>query len=208
MKVGILGGTFDPIHLGHLEMGRAAKWQKQLDEVWFMPSKIPPHKLGKRITEEMTRYQMVELAVEKEEGFFASDFELQGSSITYTAETLKRLKNCYPEKEFFFLMGGDSLFYLEQWYHPEKILEYAAILAFCRHGISKEQMEERAFWLMQQFGGTIEVLSMQSMEISSSMIREKLQRGEDVSEFLPGSVWAFLRQHLVYAESMRQGVSR
>lgn len=185
MKIGIMGGTFDPIHVAHLEMGRVAKEQKNLDQVWFMPSKIPPHKRGRNITEERLRYHWVELAVRGEEGFLASDFELERSGTTYTADTLERLKKTYPKDRFFFILGGDSLFDFEKWYHPEKILAQTEILSISRDGVSREKMEEQANALMKCFGGKIEVLKMREIPISSSMIREKIRQGESVEEYLP-----------------------
>lgn len=189
MKIGIMGGTFDPIHLAHLEMAHAAKEQKELEQVWFMPSKIPPHKRERKITAENLRFHWVELAVRGKEGFFASDFELKHPGITYTAETLERLKRKYPEYCFFFLLGADSLFDFENWYHPEKILSYAEILSFCRNGISMKKMKEQASYLIERYGGSIEVLQMQEMAVSSSMLREKIVNGESVEEYLPEALW-------------------
>ncbi|MBR1744341.1 MAG: nicotinate-nucleotide adenylyltransferase [Lachnospiraceae bacterium] len=194
MRVGIVGGTFDPVHLAHLEMGRAAKRQKDLDQIWFMPSKIPPHKRGKKIAEEGLRYRFVELAVEGEKDFYASDFELRFPNTTYTAETLERLKKEYREEQFFFILGGDSLCDFGKWYHPEKILEYAGILAFRRNGVSMREMEERAENLMSRFGGQIEILQMRDMDISSSMIREKLAMGEPVEKYLPEALHPFISE--------------
>ena len=190
MKIGIMGGTFDPVHLAHLEMGRAAKEQKKLEQVWFMPSKNPPHK--RKITEESMRYRWVELAVREKEGFLVSDFELKFSGVSYTAEMLKRLEREYPENQFFFILGGDSLFAFEHWYHPEVILAHAEILCFSRDGVSREKMDEQAEFLMKRFGGKIEVLKMQEMAISSSMIREKIAKGESVKEYLPKELWQMI----------------
>lgn len=189
MKIGIMGGTFDPVHLAHLEMGRAAKEQKMLDQVWFMPSKNPPHKRKRKITEECIRYRWVELAVREKEGFLASDFELKFPGISYTAEMLKRLKKEYPVDRFFFILGGDSLFEFANWYHPEVILAHAEILCFSRDGMSAEKMNEQTESLMKRFGGRIEVLKMREMAVSSSMIRGKIQKGESVQEYLPKELW-------------------
>lgn len=195
MKIGIMGGTFDPVHLAHLEMGRAAKRQKNLDEVWFMPTKIPPHKKGKVVTDENIRFKMVEIAVSEEKDFYASDFELQFPQVTYTAQTVERLQMTYPEHTFYFILGGDSLFYFDQWFHPEKILHYTEVLAFSRDGIPKKAMEERAAWLMQKLGGVIEILEMKHMEISSSMIRRRIAEGKDVKKYLPKGVHAYLAEN-------------
>lgn len=192
MKIGIMGGTFDPIHLAHLSMGRAAKEQKKLDQVWFMPSKIPPHKREKKVADEKLRYHWVELSVRGIRDFFASDFELRFPHITYTAETVERLQKEYPNEKFSFILGADSLFAFDMWYHPERILNRVEILSFSRDGILKEKMEEQAAYLMDRFGGKIEVLQMRELAVSSSMIREKLAKGEAVEKFLPKALWQAL----------------
>lgn len=191
-KTGILGGTFDPIHRAHLAMGRAALEAEQLERVLFMPSKIPPHKKGKEISSEKIRSDMVRLAVKEEEGFFFSDFELCRQEVTYTARTLFLLKKEQPEEEFYFIMGGDSLFYFEKWYQPQVILQYAKILAVGRDGLSRCQMEQRAQDLMKMLGGEIRIISMPCMDISSSDIRRRISRGESVEDYLPAAVSEYI----------------
>lgn len=193
-KTGILGGTFDPIHRAHLAMGRAALEAEQLERVLFMPSKIPPHKKGKEISPEKIRSDMVRLAVKEEEGFFFSDFELCRQEVTYTARTLSLLKKEQPEEEFYFIMGGDSLFYFEKWYQPEVILQYAKILAVARDGLSRCQMEQRAEDLMDLLGGEIRIVPMTCMDISSSDIRRRISRGESVEGDLPPAVNEYIRK--------------
>lgn len=199
-KTGILGGTFDPIHRAHLAMGRRAMKEEQLDRVLFMPSKIPPHKMGRRITPENVRREMVELAVAGEAGFVFSDFEFRRQEITYTARTLSLFHREQPGEELYFIMGGDSLFYFERWYQPEEILRHATILAFSRDGLSREEMEERAGVLMGRFGGQIRVISMPCMEISSNGIRERIVRGESVEEYLPPSVYRYIMETGCYQQ--------
>ena len=191
-KTGILGGTFDPIHMAHLAMGRRAMEEEGLDQVLFMPSKIPPHKMDRSITPENVRRDMVELAVAGEAGFYFSDFEFRRREITYTARTLSLFQKAQPEEELYFILGGDSLFYFEKWYRPEEILRYATLLAFSRDGLNGNLMEERAGTLMDRFGGEIRVIPMPWMEISSSEIRERIARGESVEEYLPPSVYQYI----------------
>lgn len=191
-RTGILGGTFDPIHLAHLAMGKTALEEGQLDRVLFMPSKLPPHKRERHILPEGMRRDMIELAIEGEERFFFSDFEFRRQETSYTARTLSLLKEQQPEEELFFILGGDSLFYLDKWYQPEVILEKAKILAVARDGMNWRQMSERAQLLMERLGGDIQIISMPSMNISSSEIREKLFRGEAVEKYLPASVYRYI----------------
>lgn len=197
-KTGIMGGTFDPIHRAHLRMARCAMEQKQLDRVWFMPSKIPPHKMGQNILNEQLRSHLVKLAIEDEEGFFYSDFELRRREVTYTAKTLTLLREEYPKEEFYFIMGGDSLFRFEHWYHPEKIVENAVILAVSRDGVAMEQMEAQAAFLAKRFQGRFELVQMERMDISSSLIRKRLSKGEPVQEMLPEKVYEYIQKNHCY----------
>lgn len=199
-RTGILGGTFDPVHLAHLAMGKAALEEGQLDRVLFMPSKLPPHKRGRQILSEGMRRDMIELAIEGEDRFFFSDFEFRRQETSYTARTLSLLKEQQPEEEFFFIMGGDSLFYFDNWYQPEVILQKAKILAVARDGMSRRQMSDRAEALMDRFGGDIRIISMPWMDISSSEIREKLSRGESVEEYLPAPVYRYILDRGCYRQ--------
>lgn len=191
-RTGILGGTFDPIHLAHLAMGRRALEEQQLDRVLFMPSKIPPHKLDRQISPENIRRDMVQLAIEGEEGFFFSDFELRRQEVTYTARTLSLLKREQPREEFYFILGGDSLFYFDKWKQPEVILRHAVILAFARGGMGEGQMEMQAKYLTGRFGGEIRIIYMPCIDISSSEIRDRLSRGESVRDLVPAPVYDYI----------------
>lgn len=195
-----MGGTFDPVHLAHLEMARCAMRQEGLSQVLFMPSKIPPHKRDREILPEELRAEMVKLAIRGEEGFSYSDLELKREEVTYTAKTLELLCEQYPEDTFYFIMGGDSLFQLEHWYLPEKILEYAVILAVGRGGVRQEEMFHKAAYLSRKFQGDVRVLRMPEMDISSSMIRAKLREGKDVREYLPEKVYEYIQKNHCYME--------
>lgn len=202
-RVGIMGGTFDPIHLAHLRMARCAMEQKALDYVLFMPSKLPPHKQDRKVTDEAVRCEMVKLALEGEKGFVFSDFECQREETSYTAKTLKLLHEMQPEDEFFFILGEDSLEYFEQWYMPEEILRYATVLAVGRGETLVSDLQEEAEQLMERFGGKIELLTMERLFISSSMIRERLAGGMPVREFLPEGVYEYIMRHGCYSKRIK-----
>ena len=188
-KTGIMGGTFDPIHCAHIRMARCAMEQKNLDRVLFMPSKNPPHKAGKNVSDEWLRARLVKLAIEDEEGFCFSDFELRRDGTTYTAKTLALLKKQCPEEELYFIMGGDSLFQFVHWYHQEEIAKYAVVLAVSRGSMAAGQMEGQAELLAARFQGNFELIQMEKMDVSSSLIREKLIKGEEVRGMLPKKVY-------------------
>lgn len=112
-KIGIMGGTFDPIHNGHLMLGEQAYREYGLDEVWYMPSGHPPHKKNHHVTVPAMRFEMTKLAVKGHKGFFCSDFEVRRSGNTYTAQTLSLLRKSYPGHTFYFIIGADSLYEIE-----------------------------------------------------------------------------------------------
>ena len=120
-KIGIMGGTFDPIHNGHLLIGIQAKEEYDLDQIWYMPNGQPPHKKDHKITDKNHRCNMVKFALEGQKGMIFSDFEIKRPGNTYTAQTLSLLRAAYPQNKFYFILGADSLYEIEQWYHPEQI---------------------------------------------------------------------------------------
>lgn len=141
-KIGILGGTFNPIHNTHIEMARAALSNYNLSEIWIMPAKIPPNKLGMEIVADSHRYEMVKLALEGENNIFPSDFELLRDDISYTSDTLILLKEKYPDTEFYLIIGGDSVLYLEDWHEPQTIFDNAVILYVSRIGSEADKCKE------------------------------------------------------------------
>lgn len=194
-KVGILGGTFNPIHNGHLALAKAAMAQYQLDEILLMPSKQPPHKSGFAILSPEERLHITELAATEYPGFSASDFELQRDGMTYTADTLELLKKEHPDTRYYFIIGGDSLVYFAEWRHPERILELCTLLAAGRAGIDSGQ-EKLAFYALKEKFPTasIEWVEFPEYLISSSAIRKAFYTGkaEDMKPFLPASVFQYL----------------
>lgn len=198
-RVGILGGTFDPVHLGHLQMAEDAYRQAGLDLVLFMPSKKPPHKQGRRITSEEHRAAMVTLAIEDIPQFIYSDYELQREGITYTADTLRNLQEEHPENTYCFILGGDSLFQLEEWYHPEEIMGRAEILAVSRYGMAKEQIGKKVDELRKKYGATIQIVEMSRLDISSSEIRNRVRQGKALDDMVPYHVEQYIREHSLYS---------
>ena len=157
MKIGILGGSFHPIHNGHLDMARSAMNVLGLDRVLLMVDRIPPHKeLAQGATSEQ-RYRMVQLACEGETGFEASDWELNQSGTSYTALTLTHLSEEHPQDELYFIIGSDMLRSLTSWYHPEIICEKARLVCICRAGQDGGE-EEAAAQVKERFGADVALL--------------------------------------------------
>ena len=176
-RIGILGGTFDPVHKTHIKLAHLAKEQFALDEVWLMPSGDPPHKSDKKVTIGTDRIAMLELALQdmQLEGLKVSSFELEREGKIYTADTLELLSKEYPDTVWYFILGGDSLLYIEKWYHPERIFRNAVILAAVRNGAGMQELTEKRIWLQEHYEDVrIDFIHMEADTLSSSQVRTLL----------------------------------
>lgn len=199
MKIGIMGGTFNPIHNGHLLLAETALQEGKLDEIWFMPSGLPAHKSNSELLSAEHRFTMVQLAVADRKDFIASSFELDRPGFTYTADTMLALSKEFPQHEFFFIIGGDSLMKFHHWVKPEVISAHTSLLAAGRNGYSKEELQNQAEKLHQTFGTKVTLISMPELNISSNVIRSKIKEHSDkVKDFLPESVYHYILEHMLY----------
>lgn len=200
-KIGIMGGTFDPIHNGHLMLGEQAYNEYELDEVWYMPSGHPPHKKNHRVTEPAMRLEMTELAMEDHKGFFCSDFEIKRNGNTYTAQTLKLLRESYPEHTFYFIIGADSLYEIESWYEPDQVFAQAVILAARRdYEEADRTMDHQTGYLTNKYSADIRILHCEKMDISSAELRQMIAEGESIAPFVPREVMLYISSHGLYQE--------
>ena len=201
-KIGILGGTFDPIHNGHLALGKQAYEQFSLDEIWFMLSGHPPHKKGRLVTEGKEREDMVKLAIASVPYFVYSDFELKREGNTYTAQTLSLLKEVYPQHEFYFIIGADSLYEIEQWYHPEMVMKQAVLLVAARsYEKDHPDFEKQVKYLEEKFEARIGVIRFEEMDVASKQIRKMVSSGQSIKDLVPGPVAGYIRIHGLYREA-------
>lgn len=201
-KIGIMGGTFDPIHNGHLMLGKQALMEYGLDNVWYMPSGHPPHKNKHHVTEPAVRLAMTEVALEHYKGFSCSDFEVRRNGNTYTAQTLKLLCHEYPQHEFYFIIGADSLYEIESWYEPEIVMSHTIILAARREYDDKgRSMDEQIDYLAGKYGAKIFKLHCQEMDISSAQLRKMIADGRSVKDFVPEEVMKYINAHGLYREA-------
>lgn len=204
-KIGIMGGTFNPIHNVHLLMAQAAYEQYHLDEIWFMPSKNPPHKEKKEMVSEKHRQRMVKKAIEGIPHFCFSDWEFKREGTTYTCHTLKEIHAQYPDYEIFFILGGDSLMNFDSWHKPEKIMKYSQILAAPRGNMAEEEFMALCKKQGARFGGEILPVHMEQISISSRQIRSLLKQKRSVLSFCPEKVCRYISLHGLYgAEPLRE----
>lgn len=197
-KIGIMGGTFNPIHNAHLMMAQAACEQFQLDKVWFMPLKKPPHKNEDEIVSEEHRCRMVQFAIDGINQFSLSDIELKRKGTTYTCETLAQCVEEYPETKFYFILGGDSLKDFDKWFRPQEIVRLCTVLAVSRGTMSEEGLRHRCQELSERFDGDFLPVFMPTVSISSAEIRGRLLRHESVAGYVPEKVHRYIGIHGLY----------
>lgn len=187
-KIGIMGGTFDPIHNGHLKIALAAKSEYHLDKVIFLTSGNPPHKKGKKILDGKIRHIMVKRAIQDIPGFEPSDWEISRQEYSYTKNTLLHFKKVYPNDQLFFIIGGDSARDFQTWYHPEEILKLCTLLVYDRTGGT----------FSCDFAKPVQG---EKIEISSTKIRQMREKGEDISAFVPKAVNDFILRNNLYNQT-------
>lgn len=198
-RIGIMGGTFDPVHNGHLLLGKQAYEEYHLDEIWYMPSHIPPHKKDHKITAGTDRIEMLKLALKDLPYCVVSDFEMRREGNTYTAHTLELLKEEAPEDQFYFIIGADSLFQIEQWYHPEKVMALTSFLVSGREYPGAERtFEEQITYLTQKYNARIHLLHNDEISVASAEIRRRIAEGSPVSNDIPETVEQYIRAHGLY----------
>ena len=200
-KIGILGGTFDPIHVGHLILAERAYYQFDLDEVMIMPCGNPPHKRNKGDRASLEeRIEMVRLAIEDNAHFTLSLDDAHEMGYSYTRETLERLTKQNPDTEYYFIMGADSLFTFEEWKDPGKIAQLAVLVAAVRDHVSDQSLELQIRHLSQKYGADIRILDVPNMDVSSRMLREWIRKKRSVRYYLPDSVISYIRNTGLYKE--------
>ena len=199
MRLGIYGGTFDPIHYGHLLLAERCREELQLDQVWFIPAGNPPHKQGQVTTPARARAEMVEFAVSGFPEFKVSRMEMERGGPSYTVQTLEQLRASDPSREIFLLMGADSISELVTWKDPARILELSQVVAVNRAGEPPNltSLDE----LLSQTGRTVLRVEMPPMAVSASEIRTRISAGKSIRFLTPRPVEMYVRQHKLYQHS-------
>ncbi|MGQ8338195.1 nicotinate (nicotinamide) nucleotide adenylyltransferase [Sunxiuqinia sp. A32] len=189
MKVGLYFGTYNPIHIGHLAIANYMVEFTDLDQVWFVVSPQSPHKIKSNLLDDYQRLEMVNLAIEEDVRFRASNIEFKLPKPSYTVDTLAYLKEDFPTHEFTLIMGSDNLKYLHKWKNPEVIIENYRILVYPRPDFIKEKYEASNF---------VKIVDAPLMEISSSFIRKAIKQGKDIRHFIPSKAWKYLDEMNFY----------
>lgn len=191
-KAGIMGGAFDPIHLGHLLAAEAAREQHGLDEVWFMPSHIPPHKHQAGVSGEQ-RLAMVKAAIQSHPHFRPLDIELRRGGVSYTVDTIKELRGLHPDLELYFIIGADMVNYLPKW---EGIEELTGMLTFI--GLQRPGSFLELDTLPPFIQEAVLLADMPLVDISSSLIRKRISGGHSVRYMVPETVYEYIVRSGLY----------
>lgn len=192
-KIGIMGGTFDPIHIGHLIAAETAREQCDLHEVWFIPSYGPPLKASEPGVSGQTRYEMVRGAIESNPAFRALDIELQRGGVSYSFDTIRELQRQYPNDSFSYIIGSDRINDLPQWYQIEELAARITFIGLERPS-DPVNIAELPFFLQER----IKLIHMPAIDISSTAIRSRASSGLSVQYLVPDSVNSFMRRYKLY----------
>ena len=197
-RVGIIGGTFDPIHLAHIYIAEEAKKKLNLDKVIFMPAGIQPLKTDKKVTEASLRLEMVQKAIEGKIGFEVSDYEIKKEGKSYTYKTLEHFYKEY--KDLYFITGADCLLGIDKWKEIDKIFSLCKFVVFTRPGYNNEELVNKKRFVEEKYNGDIILLEVPGSHISSTDIREKIINNEKVDDILPAVVLDIIKEKGLYRE--------
>ena len=197
-RIGLMGGSFNPIHCGHVQLARAALLADMVDEVLFLPSGNPPHKHA-GLADKRDRLAMVELAVRGEAGMRVCREEVERSGVIYTVDTLTILRSQLPDAQLKYLIGADTLAALDTWRRPQEVIRLCTLLVAARPG--QEDLERQtARW--RAMGADIELLPCAPMDISSTAIRAQVAAGQTLDGLVPPQVEAYIRANGLYQEEL------
>lgn len=197
-RIGIFGGTFNPIHYGHLIIAENACYQYDLEKVIFLPTGHSPHKPFMGEDMNIHRCRMVEAAIADNPKFSISYREVRNTSVNYTYKTLEGMRQEYPDTDLYFILGADSLFDFELWRHPELICKYATVLAAVRDYLNEQKVDHQIRYLREKLHGDIYRLDTPNFNVSSKGLRERIQKGETIRYMVPADVERYITENRLY----------
>lgn len=200
MRIGILGGTFNPIHLGHLLIAENAFEQFKLDRVNIMPAHISPFKLDTKVLDKEDRKKIIELSIADNPHFVMDSREIDSDSISYTYLTLSNMKANNPEDELFFILGADSLKTIKNWRNPQIIFDNATVLAAVRDNDDIDDLKRYADELKALFDGNVGFIKTPTYDVSSTDIRRRIAEGESVRYMICDAAIEYITDNNLYKE--------
>lgn len=202
-KIGIFGGTFDPIHYGHLTIGQLALETCQLDELYFVPAGNPPHKDLNDVTDACHRYQMVKLALALHPQFRICDYEVKKTTPSYTLHLLTHFREQFPEDDLYLLMGADSFRELELWYHYKAFFSLCHMVVMNREGSDIIFLEQRAHQYINDYQAAITLITGIRLDVSSSMVRCRAHENLPIKHLLPEGVVHYIEKEQLYQKQVK-----
>lgn len=197
-KIGILGGTFNPIHTGHLILAENAYNLYDLDVVLIMPTGCSYLKDQSQIAPKNDRIAMVLSAISNNDHFLLSTVETDREGNTYTCDTLKELKSIYSDSELYYIIGADTLYSIESWYHPQEIFDLTNIIAAPRDMRSFDELKQQADYLMNKYNGSISLMQTSNIDISSHELRDRVKSGHGIRYYVPDGVYEYINNNHLY----------
>ncbi|MBQ3573903.1 MAG: nicotinate-nucleotide adenylyltransferase [Clostridia bacterium] len=197
-KIGIMGGNFNPPHLAHLMAAECAARELELEKVIFLPTGKISYKDSRENATAEDRLEMTRLAISQNPMFDISDIESVSDEYSYTCFTLEKLKELYKDAELYFIVGADSLDYMDRWKHPQRIFELSSVAVVDRQGFGIGRCLKKAEELKSEFGADIHFVEMPRVDISSSVIRERIASGQPVEDMLTDAVFDYIRENNLY----------
>lgn len=191
--MGVFGGTFDPIHYGHLRLAEEARERFGLKEVIFVPAAQSPFK--QQLTEAEHRFRMVELAIQDNPAFRVSRIEIERGGVSYTIDTMYKMKRLYPQSELFFLAGLDAILELPRWYRAQELLDLCTFITACRPGFDFQTLQEQ---LPEPYLSHIRLMDMVPIPISATELRGIIEQGRSLRYLTPVSVIEYIEREKLY----------
>ena len=199
-RFGIMGGTFDPIHYGHLVIANEVLDKYNMDKIIFIPAGNPPHKKGPRASS-WDRFLMTNIATLSNDRFIVSDIEIKSSEKSYTINTVRELIKAHENTEFYFITGSDAIIDLPNWHDTENLLKLCKFIAVGRPGYSTLEIEEKINEIKDKYDGQIDLLQVPMLQISSTDIRKRIRLGRSAKYLLPETVEQYIIKNNLYAEN-------
>lgn len=197
-RIGILGGSFDPIHNGHVTLGKAAIKEAGLDKLIIMPTHVSPFKIGRDYADDEHRLNMCRLAFEGTDRAEVSKYEMEHTEVSYTYDTLKYLKEVYPDHTLYFITGTDSFLDIEYWHKGTQLLENFSFIVSERPGYRENELEERIRYYKERYKTEIIRLNHDMPDISSTKIKARRVRDISIKDMVPASVERYINEHKLY----------
>jgi nicotinate-nucleotide adenylyltransferase len=203
MRVGIFGGTFDPVHLGHLILAEQCREQGQLDQVWFVPAPRPPHKHDLPLTRFDQRVEMIQLATAGQPAFRIDEIEKERSGPSYTVETVAELRRRHPADDFYLLLGSDTLAEIHSWYDPGRLLSMVGLLVMTRPGYPARSADElrAALRLPESARVRVQVVDSPLIDIASRDLRARAVAGRSLRYLVPRAIEVYIAEKRLYSAS-------